>query len=37
MQSPRTLRPHPAVHDEDSQEEVLYALGEYTGIDLPNT
>jgi NAD(P)-dependent dehydrogenase (short-subunit alcohol dehydrogenase family) len=31
----RTERPHPAVHDERFQDELLAALAERTGVDLP--
>lgn len=31
----RTEQPHPAVHDEQFQDELLAALAEHTGIDLP--
>lgn len=32
----RTENPHPAVHDERFQEELLAALARHTGIELPH-
>jgi len=31
----RTQQPHPAVHDERSQDELIDALAEHTSLELP--
>ncbi|MBD7956441.1 SDR family NAD(P)-dependent oxidoreductase [Microbacterium sp. Sa4CUA7] len=33
----RVEQPHPAVHDEGFQDDLLAALAEHTGVELPNT